>query len=309
VNAGVRLSRGIIAHHSKSFALARHLLPARCRDDAAVVYAWCRRADDAVDELPPGESKNALERLQIELDDIYRGEGQPDPLLRAFQEVVERVGIPRSYPEDLLRGMRMDVDQARYDTLDDLLLYCYRVAGTVGLMMCHVMGVKHERALRHAAHLGIAMQLTNVCRDVLEDWQRRRVYLPRALLPELDDANPDASFPVRFEQAFARAVERLLLEADAFYASGDVGLQYLTLRCRWAVGSARLVYSRIGAVIRSRGCRPTLGRAYVPLREKLLLVLDSAITALRRAPARLPGRREQPRTLPPVRFPSDVFPV
>lgn len=309
MSTGIEMSRRIIARHSKSFSLARRLLPASCRDDAAVVYAWCRRADDAVDDLPARQARLALARLERELDDIYRGEGQRDPLARAFQDVVERTGIPRVYPRDLLRGMRMDLEGTRYETLGDLYLYCYRVAGTVGLMMCHVMGVHDPRALRHAAHLGMAMQLTNVCRDVLEDWERNRLYLPVELMPELGARPLAGRNPGQLSHVLARAVARLLREADAFYASGDEGLSYLSLRARWAVHSARLVYSRIGTVIRTRGCDVMLGRAVVPLVEKLTLVLGASLDTLKTLPARLVGRRTTKNSLPQLRFPRDVLPV
>ncbi len=100
------------------------------------------------------------------------GRSQADTTLDAFQQVVFERKIPIEYPSELLAGMAMDAEGVHYETLSDLLRYCYRVAGTVGLMMCHVLGVKDDRALIHAAHLGMAMQLTNVCRDVIEDWER-----------------------------------------------------------------------------------------------------------------------------------------
>ncbi|HWN69346.1 MAG TPA: squalene/phytoene synthase family protein, partial [Haliangium sp.] len=160
----ISLCRQTIAAHSRSFALASRVLPPRCRDEAAVVYTWCRRADDAVDLAPPGKQAGALVRLGAELDGVYDGEAQEDIALAAFQEVVQRHRIPREYPAELLAGMDMDARGQRYDDMHTLLLYCYRVASTVGLMMSHVMGVTHDGALRHAAHLGMAMQLTNICR-------------------------------------------------------------------------------------------------------------------------------------------------
>ena len=170
-----------IAQHSKSFALAAKLLPAAARDDAAVVYAWCRRADDAIDLAPPADQPDALARLYDELAAIDAGAAMPG-VPRAFAAVVGIRQIPLAYPRALLDGMAMDVADTRYRTFDDLFAYCYRVAGVVGLIMCHVMGVRDDRALVPAVHLGIGMQLTNVCRDVAEDWDRGRLYLPDELL-------------------------------------------------------------------------------------------------------------------------------
>ncbi|HVV81460.1 MAG TPA: squalene/phytoene synthase family protein, partial [Kofleriaceae bacterium] len=176
------VARRTIAHHSRSFALASALLGRRLRDQAAVVYTGGRRADDAVDEPAAGEDHAAaLARLHRELDDVYAGSAA-DPVLAAFGDVVRARRVPRHYPAELLAGMAMDAAGARYATMDDLRLYCWRVAGVVGLMMSHVFGVADERALPRAAHLGIAMQLTNICRDVAEDWQRGRLYLPDELV-------------------------------------------------------------------------------------------------------------------------------
>jgi phytoene synthase len=174
------LCRTIIAAHSKSFALASALLPAGLRDDIAATYAFCRRCDDAVD-TGPGDPIAAVRRLRAELASIYDGEAQAEPVLGAFQDVVRRRGIPQEYPRELIEGMAMDAMGARYETFDDLDLYCYRAAGVVGLMLCHVMGVRDERALAHATHLGMAMQLTNICRDVREDAARGRRYVPDTL--------------------------------------------------------------------------------------------------------------------------------
>ena len=211
---GVRSSYASIAHHSKSFALASRLLPPRVRDRAVVVYAWCRRADDAVDLAGRGNEAAALERLRGELDAIYGTTSLDDPLLLAFRSVVEARGIPRAYPDDLLEGMRMDVEGTFYDDMDTLLKYCWCVAGIVGLMMCHVMGVRYEAATRNAVHLGIAMQITNICRDVLEDWERGRLYVPEALLAE-SGADGLAQrlggpFPAEAAAPVARATEALL---------------------------------------------------------------------------------------------------
>src|SRR5690606_18104080 len=212
------------------------------------------RVDDAVDELPSDEARVALHELEQELEAVYAGAVQSEPLVEAFRKVVHDLGIPKQYPMELLAGMRMDMEGATYHTVHDLWLYCYRVAGTVGLMMCHVMGVQDPRALRHAAHLGIAMQLTNICRDVVEDWNRQRVYLPSSLLGHTLQTG---KFPVARRDQFARAVECLLGDADCFYSSGERGLPYLPWRCAWAVAVARLVYAHIGCIIRTRGCDVT----------------------------------------------------
>lgn len=289
-------ARRILAHHSKSFALAGKLLPAGVRRDAAALYAWCRRCDDAVDDAAiTSDRALAVRRLRTELDDVYAGVPQDDPVLGGLQDVVRRHALPRRFADDLLAGMAMDVGVVRMATMDELLLYAYRAAGTVGLMMAHLMGVREAQTLRRAADLGIAMQLTNVCRDVAEDEQRGRVYLPADLLA-------GAPVPTRAPATAARAVAAVLGYADAFYRSGDVGLARLPFRCAVAIRAARLIYAEIGAVVARRAFDVCAGRAVVSRRRKLfLLVRAAAGVALA-----LPWRRRaslQPMTLP---FPLPV---
>ncbi|MBK7583997.1 MAG: phytoene/squalene synthase family protein [Myxococcales bacterium] len=274
----------VLAEHSKSFALAARLLPPDTRADAAALYAWCRHADDLID-LSAAEAQPAqLEQLESELSSVYAGEIQTSLVLGAFQELVQARGLPRYYAEELLEGMRMDVEGRRYESLDELLLYCHRVAGVVGLMMCHVLGVSDATALRNAAHLGIGMQLTNICRDVLEDWGRGRLYLPRALLeqagaPGLEPSEGAALSP-KARAAVARVVSYLLSVADAFYRSGERGMVALPIRAAFAVRTASHVYFAIGQELRARGGDALAGRVVVPRWKKLLLVVRSALSTL-----------------------------
>ena len=199
--------------------------------------------------------------------------------------------IPRCYAEELLAGLQMDVDFVRYETMEQLLLYCYRVAGTVGLMMCHVMGVADPRALRHAAHLGMAMQLTNICRDVREDWERCHIYLPDDVLgAEAADrlwAERGTPLPRDLDRTLRGALAHLLDQAATLYRSGDAGMRWLSWRSALAVRTARLVYAAIGDVVASRGHDVWASRAIVPHAHKLLFVGRAVLAGAREAPARL----------------------
>lgn len=263
----------IISKNSKSFALSSRLLPPTERAHALALYAYCRRADDAVDLAGKGEAAVRLDALRAELDALYRGEPLADPIAAAFQRVVRARRIPRLYLDDLLLGFEMDVRGQRYANMPELLRYCHRVAGTVGLMMCHVMGVRDERALAHAAHLGIAMQLTNICRDVLEDLGRSRLYLPLDAGACALPAQPGAPLSDAAAVAAAAATRRLLAVAERYYASADAGLVYLSPRCALAVRAARLIYARIGHEVERKGCDPRAGRAIVPRATKVWLAL------------------------------------
>jgi phytoene synthase len=280
-----------LAVGSKSFALAARLLPGGAAVRAAIVYSWCRRADDAVDLCAPAHAGFVVERLRAELARIYAGEPVADPALAAFGAVVRERSIPIAYPGALLDGMAADAAGTRYATLDELYGYCYQVASTVGLMMSHVFGVRDAGALRRAAHLGIAMQLTNICRDVAEDWERGRLYLPDELCAEVGAGplrrrlgEPVAALP---REAIARAVERLLVIADGFYRSGDRGIWALPWRAGLAVRAARAIYARIGHQLARRGFDPLAGRTIVPGWRKALLAAMAAARQLASVPAAL----------------------
>ena len=259
--------RAVLDKHARTFSLAARFLSEETAEHAAAVYAWCRRADDAIDLAPRREHAAALARLQHELDAVFGPEELDDPILGGFQTVVRARRIRRVYCEELLLGMAMDADDVRYRSVDELLVYCYRVAGTVGLMMAHVLGVRDERALPAAAHLGMAMQLTNICRDVAEDHGRRRCYLPDELLGADGVAAIRGAFGQRFPRegraAAGAARAQLLALADRYYASADEGLAALDGRSALAIGVARRGYAAIGDAVRRRGVERVEGRAYV----------------------------------------------
>ena len=302
-----------LARHAKSFHFASHVLPAACRAEAAVLYAWCRAADDAIDLAPRDAPRENLARLERELDGVYAGLPQTDLVLAAFQEVVRSRAVPPEYPTELLAGLAMDIEKDRYATLDELLQYCFRVAGTVGLMMSHVLGVSDPAALRQAAHLGIALQLTNICRDVREDWDRGRLYLPldmlsRAGAPDLD-VHLHGELPAMAHAAVATVVRRLLNQADLYYRSGDHGIAALSPRCALSVRTARLVYAAIGDCIAARGYDALSGRAVVPLALKLrLLAKGAVVTAAEKLPLSPEGFRAAPINTV-LRYPHDIVPL
>jgi 15-cis-phytoene synthase len=304
--APAQLARHVIAHHSKSFALASRLLPPRARDEVAVLYAWCRRADDTVDEGPADHDPAArLAQLGDELARIYAGTSL-DPLLAAFGTVARTRGIPRSYPEELLAGMAMDVAGTHYLTVDDLFVYAWRVAGVVGLMMTHVLGVTDDDAVVPAAHLGIAMQLTNVCRDVAEDWQRGRLYVPDELLARHGAAGLAGALggplPPTVVAPLAGAVRELLELADRYYHSADRGIRLLPWRAAFAVRGAREVYAAIGRRIERASCDVTAGRAIVPRAGKLARIAGAALYSAAEAPHRFARSFARRRHVPPARI-------
>lgn len=291
-------SRATIAVGSRSFARASQLFDPATRDAAHLLYAWCRHCDDEIDgqrlgrgASSPADVERRLERMHERTRAALSGEPSADPHFAALQRVARRYAIPARYPLELLEGFAMDVAGRRYQTLDDTLEYCYHVAGVVGVMMAHVMGARESDALRRAADLGLALQLTNIARDVVPDAGQGRVYLPASWLADFELTRADVANPTRRAE-LAGLVRRVLSEADRYYASADRGLGYLSLRSAWAVATARLVYADIGRVVQRRGPRAWDRRVAVPKSRQLLLVGRALLAALRRRrPSREPETR------------------
>lgn len=169
--------RAAIRHGSLSFHAASRLLPARVRDPSLALYAFCRLADDAVDLRC--DKAAAVLSLGERLDLVYAGRPRNAPADRAFAAVVEASEMPRALPEALLEGLAWDAMERRYDDFSGLCAYSARVAAAVGAMMCVIMGVRDGHALARACDMGVAMQLTNIARDIGEDARAGRIYLPR----------------------------------------------------------------------------------------------------------------------------------
>lgn len=302
----------IIAEGSKSFALAGRILAPTSRLDAQLIYAWCRHVDDAIDDALPEQRLVALDALRREVDALYAAQPLDHPLWNALREVLQRREIPRAHLDTLLDGMQMDVEGTLYQSLDDLRLYCHRVAGVVGWLMVGVLGVNERAALRPAAHLGIAMQLTNICRDVAEDWRNHRLYLPNEMLTTHGAPNLHlqlgAPIPSGALDAIAATMRELLQVADRHYHTGAEGLSALSLRASFAVRTAGLVYGAIGERIKSWNYDPLRGRAVVPSHQKLQLLARAAAATLMDLPRRIvaPHHPIPIREIP--RYPDDLLP-
>ena len=290
VRAALDECRAIITEGSKSFALAARLFDPAIRDAAFFLYGWCRYCDDQVDQVGQTEGPEELARRLKALKDrtaaAFTFAPQDEPVFIALQHIVHRYDIPAHYALELIEGMAMDVRGVRYATLNELLLYCYRVAGTVGLMMAHVMGLRDERALRNAADLGIAMQLTNIARDIIEDAGMGRIYLPSAWLKEAEIEPSEITAPHNRER-LAMLTRRLLHEAEGYYRSGDVGLWHLSFRSACAVTAARHVYSEIGRLLLVKGPRAWDERTYVTGARKIRVVLRAILGLIGSVPRRL----------------------
>ncbi|HEY6892978.1 MAG TPA: phytoene/squalene synthase family protein [Rhodanobacteraceae bacterium] len=268
--------RAALREGSKSFSAAARLLPSRVRDAATVLYAFCRIADDAIDVH--GGSGSAVSDLRARLDAIYADAAHAPGADRALARVVATHALPRALLDALIEGFEWDAGHRRYANLGELEAYSARVAGTVGAMMSVLMGARDAGTVARACDLGIAMQLTNIARDVGEDARAGRLYLP---LDRLRAAGVDADAWLADPQPTAgiRQVTRELVEhAARFYARADAGIARLPRDCRAGIRAARLIYAEIGAAVAAAGYESVTRRAVVSTERKLWL-LGRAFTA------------------------------
>ncbi len=262
--------RALLRSGSKSFFAASLLLPPRVRDPACAIYAFCRLADDAID-VDHGRFA-AIKRLRDRLDRAYAGRPLPISADRAFAEAVWRFGIPRALPEALLEGFAWDAEARRYPDLSALHAYASRVAASVGAIMALLMDQRDPDVLARACDLGIAMQLTNIARDVGEDARAGRLYLPLDWLAE-ERIDPDAFLAApQYTAALGRVVARLLAEAERLYRRAEAGIARLPANCRAGIGAARLIYAEIGRAVERNGLDSVSVRAVVPKSRKLMLL-------------------------------------
>ena len=269
--------RASIRQGSQSFYIASLLLPVAIREPSYAVYAFCRMADDLIDRDEGGtDAIGALGRM---LDRIYAGDPAADYVERGFADVVRRFGIPRAVPDALIEGLAWDAQGRRYETLEDLTAYAVRVAGTVGFMMTLVMGRREPDVLARACDLGVAMQFTNISRDIGEDAANGRVYLPLGWL-RASGIDPDAWLAAPVSRPGIRAItERLLGEAEMLYGRSRSGIGALPGACRLGINAARLLYREIGHEI-LRGVDPVTQRAITTRGQKLRVLA----AAMARAP-------------------------
>lgn len=269
----------ILARGSKSFAAASHLLPARIRGDVAAVYAFCRVADDVVDRAGTGpgtlRAEDAVASLSARLDAMYARRPAPDPVDRALAAVIARYGLPRNVWDALLEGFVWDVSGRKYETLSDVRAYGVRVASTVGVLMTLLMGDARRPVLARACDLGVAMQLTNIARDVGEDAREGRLYLPRAWFRELGLGAEEWLARPRDRGEIREMTRRLLVEAEHLYARADAGIADLPRDARVAIRAARLIYAEIGEAVAAAGYDSVSRRAFTSPQRKLWLLASA----------------------------------
>lgn len=262
----------VLEKHSKTFAWAAHLMPRRYADRLAQLYAICRRLDDLADLDGSADARGRL----LELRAAPWRSGSADPIARELARMVADIGLNPATMQQLLDGLISDLGHQAIADEPSLIRYAYLVAGTVGLMVCDVLDVDDPVACKAAINLGIAMQLTNIARDVHEDAVAGRRYLPATWW---DAAPADIAAPSPdMQRNGAAAVLRLLNLADGYYASAQCGFAFLPLSSRIGLAVAARVYRSIGAELRRRGGAFHQGRVYVPRWRKAVLTVAAIVS-------------------------------
>ncbi len=260
----------VIHRSSRSFSIASSFLPLEIRTKVWALYAWCRSVDDAVDHATrESDAAMALRTFAEDLARCQTGEPLVHPASEWIRPLIATGQIDVRHARELIEGMRMDLEGFTVNTNEDLELYCYHAAGTVGLMMTSLMGVKDRSAYRHAVALGVAMQMTNIARDVLEDAHRGRSYLPG--IAKVLEAEPER---------ISRSVAEILALAETRYHVAIRGLGYLPWRCRIAIRVALEVYREIGREIKRNGCSVMHGRTVISKRRLAWVSTRALLSAM-----------------------------
>jgi len=265
----------VLAAKGKSFYWARHLLGPKHASRATRLYRFCRYVDDLADEdQSAARSKKNITALR---ESILSGSTE-DVVVQDGLALINACQIDKRAVLDLIAGVWSDTELVRMEDDAHLVQYCYQVAGTVGLMMCKVLDVDHPEAEAFAIDLGIAMQLTNVCRDIQADALVDRRYIPSALVDGL--APSELIHPSEaHKQMVQQAVATLLNLADDYYQSGERGLSYLPFRARLAILVAARLYREIGQKLRRQECEYWHQRIVVSKAKKLMLTIEVFLTA------------------------------
>lgn len=286
----VEASRRSIARGSKSFAAASRLFDPATRERAWLLYAWCRRCDDIADGQEGGGTMTSVAdaparvaEIRALTDAALAGEHTGDAALDALGLVVAETGLPHRWPRDLIAGFELDAEEWRPRSGDDLYRYCYHVAGVVGCMMAVVMGVSpdDDATLDRACDLGMAFQLANIARDLSEDDQAGRCYLPVDWLVEMG-IPPGEQMKMPYRPRIAVLARRLATEATRFEASARVGTPALAPRSAWAVLAAAGIYGAIGREVATRGERAWDRRVTTSKTAKLGFITRAGWQAARR---------------------------
>jgi phytoene synthase len=258
-----------IKHYGKSFFWAGKFLKKEVFTDCAILYAFCRVADDLVDENK--NSKNKINKFIKE----YSNKKSKNIIINKFKKIKEKYNIPEKFINDLFYGIKLDTKIVKIRSKKELIKYSYYVAGTVGAMMAHILNTTHPKAIKHAIDLGVAMQLTNIARDVVADAKLGRIYLPQNLLSQNIKAKDIVNESFDPTKLFS-AISKIIIMSEKFYKSGNDGIKYLPSSIRYPIFLASSLYQRIGVkIINSNLNKYFNSRIHVGFFEKLFITFKT----------------------------------
>ncbi len=277
--------------HAKSFYFAAKFLPKIKQRAVYPIYAFCRHVDDEIDEIGEGDEREAIravERWKQKLEVVFEGKRQKvkgkietenqkpktknqNLVFIAWQDLLETYKIPQNLPLELIQGVLMDTQIKRYETFDELYVYCYRVASTVGLMSSEILGYADKIALEYAEAMGIGMQLTNILRDIKEDAAIGRIYLPQEDLRRFN-ISEDQIFAGEFDKNFAEMMKFQVERAREFYQKGEKGIALLEKDSRFTVLLASRIYAKILDEIEKQHYNVFIRRAHTTKRQKIFAI-------------------------------------
>lgn len=272
--------RSLTREHAKTFYMATRFLPNRKQRGIFAIYSLCRYIDDLVDEaedlldkqeLSEADVYNRLEIWKQKLQDTYNGYLHDNNILLAFSDVLKKHHIPIELPFELMEGVCLDLFKNRYETFEELYDYSYKVASVVGLMTSEVFGYRDKEALGYAVDLGIAMQLTNILRDVGEDLRRNRIYLPQEDLERFDVTEQDL-FNYSTSDNVMELLDFQIQRARNYYQRAEQGIDLLSKDSRLPVYLASQNYGRILNKIEQNEYNVFSHRAYLNATEKLTIL-------------------------------------
>ncbi len=272
LQAGFREAKKITKKFAKTFYLASLFLPKEKKCASYAVYAICRLSDEAVDELTFSNQKENLRKLESNISEAYTEKQLVEPLLLAFRQTINTYKIPKEYFDELIKGMYMDLEIKRYRDFAALYEYCYKVAGVIGLIMLKIFGYKNSAAEDYAIKLGVAMQLTNILRDINEDLIRGRIYLPQDEMLKFDISEQQLSNS-KIDDNLKNLLRLQINRSRQFYNQSLKGIKLIdNTICRFVVLCMREVYSGILDEIEKNNFDVFTKRAHVNKLKRLKII-------------------------------------
>lgn len=280
IEEAYKYCKSVTKLHAKSFYFSAKFLPKHKQQPIYALYALCRHVDDEVDEADVSsetEAIEAVERWKAKLQAIYEGASQKSAnnqqnlVLTAWENLLETYKIPLKLPLELMKGVLMDTHTKRYQTFDELYVYCYRVASTVGLMSSEIFGYEKPETLDYAEALGIAMQLTNILRDVKEDAKMGRIYLPQEDLVKFN-VSEEQIFASEFNENFVEMMKFEIERARHYYRQAEKGIPLLETDTRFTVLLASRIYGKILDEIEKQNYDVFAKRAHTTSRQKVFMI-------------------------------------